>query len=278
MITVVTLTACFNRRNLTVSALSSLFSQTLPTDVSVQHVVVDDCSTDGTLQAINEMFPSVEVVEGTGKLYWAGAMLHGWKQVIQHCNYDYLFVYNDDASFFPDALANLLRTSFSIADQENFNGHLIAGSFLDSSKQFLTYGGLKKSSFWHPLRFSRVKPDLLHPVLLDTINMNGCLISRSAIDRVGFLSEYFIHHGADYEYGLKLRRHGGVVLLAPGFIGICDLNLPLDINSLPYIKRCKYLLGPKGEPIMQRLKYCFRYGGFFWPFIFILPYLRLLRL
>ena len=275
---IITLATCFNRREKTIRALSSLFSQSLTHDVKVSHFIVDDGSTDGTSDAISQLFPTVNLISGTGQLYWAGGMLYGFNNAIKSLDYDYLFVYNDDVVFYADALQTLLSTSLNHLEHGNYDAHLIAGSFLDSAFHHLTYGGIKKCSSWHPLRFSRVMPDPTCALLVDSINMNGCLISRAAIEKVGFLSSYFIHAGADFEYGLKLRKEGGLCILAPGFIGVCDLNKPINLGAMSYIQRCSYLLGPKCQPIMQRLHYYRRHAGLFWPFFFILPYLRLLKL
>ena len=70
---------------------------------------------------------------------------------------------------------------------------------------------------------------------------------------------------------------GGAAVISPGYVGICDANPEININKLPFSQRLKFLLSPKGQPLLQRFLYYSRHGGIFWPFLFLLPYLRLLR-
>jgi len=272
---IVTLTTCFNRVDSTIRALKTLHQQRLPDSAFFSHYLVDDGSTDGTSEIITSLFPSVNIIHSPGNLYWAGGMRFGWSTAIQSLDYDFLFVYNDDVVFFENALAVLIDTFYNVST--NASPAVIAGSFLDSSRSYLTYGGVRQSSFWHPLRFSRVDPDLTAPLYVDTINMNGCLISHSIIDKMGFLASYFVHSGADFEYGLRLRANGCYSMIAPGFIGICDTNSAPNINQLCYRDRLQFLLGPKGQPMHQRYQFYSKYAGLFWPILFLLPYLRLLR-
>lgn len=274
---IVTLTTSYNRKELTLKALGSLALQKLPINTSIAHYLVDDACTDGTVEAVTKFFPTVNIVSSDGDLFWAGGMRFGWYEAVRHLDYDYIFVYNDDGIFFSNALTSLLETAVLLRGSGEPHEHIISGSFLDSTGRFMTYGGVKRSSAWHPLRFALVKPYSKHYRFVDTVNMNGCLISREAVDCVGFLSEYFIHSGADYEYGLKLRSCGGVAVISPGFVGLCDANPIINVNKLSYLERLRYLFGPKGQPLRQRLIYYYKHGGIFWFFWFVLPYLRLLR-
>jgi len=112
----------------------------------------------------------------------------------------------------------------------------------------------------------------------ETLNMNGALISRGALDAVGFLSDYFVHSNADFEYGLKLRKEGGQVLLAPRHIGRCAMNPvsltnPTDAPDL--LAALKMLRDPKREPVGQRFRMYRSHGGWLWPLFFVSPYITI---
>ena len=270
---IVTLASCHNRRASTLAALTDLHAQVLPAGVEVGHVIVDDGSEDGTAAAANEAFPNVVVLPGSGQLYWAGGMRFGWEQYASHQAFDYLFVYNDDARFDATALSDLLNVA-----ESQVGSFVVVGSFLDLDEKQTTYGARRRSSRWHPFKFGRVvEPDGAIQDA-DTLNMNGALISRGALETVGFLSDYFVHSNADFEYGLKLRKAGGRVLVAPRHIGRCALNpasriTPLDAPSLR--AALKMLFDPKREPVAQRLGLYRRHGGWFWPLLWIAPYLTI---
>lgn len=271
---ILTLSTCHNRRAQTVSALRDLNLQLLPQSAILDHFLVDDGSTDGTEKAIRAEFPDVKVLRGTGELYWAGGMRFGWERAIKDREFDYLFVYNDDARLEPDALACLLD-----AAQSTQAPCVVAGSFQDAEGRRTTYGGRRRSSRWHPLKFGELVEPNDAVQQADTLNMNGALISRSALDAVGFLSDYFVHSGADFEFGLKLRKAGGEVLVAPRHIGRCEFNPRSEVmpqDALTLTEGWRRLFDPKREPFRQRLAYYRNHAGWLWPVRLVMPYLTFL--
>jgi len=271
---IVTLTSVRNRIDHTLTALSDLHEQALPLDVSLAHVIVDDGSTDGTGEAVRRDFPDVEIVAGDGQLYWAGGMRFGWVKCVSRKGIDYLFVYNDDVRLEPDAISCLLEAAASQNEP-----HVVVGSFLSMNGQETTYGGRWRSSRWHPLKFAKIVEPNGTLQEADTLNMNGALISRSALSKVGFLSDYFVHAAADFEYGLKLRKADGKVIVAGQHIGRCDLNpasIILPEHSEKLADSLRQLFDKKREPLRQRLKYYYHHGGWLWPVFVIAPYLTIL--
>lgn len=275
---IVTLATCHNRRVKTLSALSDLHAQKLPRSVTVEHVLVDDGSTDGTTKAVGKQFPNVEIVQGTGDLFWAGGMRHGW-EVVSGKTFDALFVYNDDVHLEKDALLRLIETSQQFIRDGGVAGHAVVGAFRsDDAFMSTSYSGAVRSSWWHPLRFKRVHPPVLGYKQVDTLNMNAALIRHAALTKVGFLSDYFVHRGADFEFGIKLNKSGGAVILASNYIGVCNRNQYENnfLNHCPTLYDCYcWLLDIRREPIRQRMKYYREHGGLFWPLLWIAPYISL---
>jgi GT2 family glycosyltransferase len=268
---IITLATCHNRAGSTLAALSDLHEQVLPEDVCLSHVIVDDGSTDGTSESVGKAFPGVEIVQGNGNLFWAGGMRHGWEQAISGGDFDYLFVYNDDVRLNVSAISCLLEASKNLQQAS-----IVVGSFLGDDGLTTVYGGRRHSSRWHPLKFAEiVEPDgTLQQA--DTLNMNGALISSAALATVGFLSGYFVHSGADFEYGLKLRKSGGIIVVARDHIGHCALNP--DSTFLPQYSETlsgslTLLFDQKREPFRQRWCFYRQHGGWFWPILWISPYL-----
>jgi GT2 family glycosyltransferase len=85
--------------------------------------------------------------------------------------------------------------------------------------------------------------------LCDSINGNIVLVPRAAEEQIGALDPAYTHFFADGDYGIRARKHGLPVLLAPGHLGECKLN-PLDGSSfdpkLSVRDRWRKLFGPKG--------------------------------
>lgn len=273
-----TLATCHNRKDSTITSLGDLHHQSLPEDITLQHTIVDDGSTDGTSEAVRLRFPNVEIIQGDGNLFWAGGMRYGWEQSVKHRQFDYLFVYNDDIRLNHNALKHLISTSSYYLSINGAHAHAITGAFTDGSGKATTYSGAVKTTFWHPFRVQRTEPPEKGYKLVDTMNMNGALISQAALLAVGFLSDFFIHGGADFEYGLKLNNAGGQVLLASGHIGYCDRNSTEGTELEPGIslaERYRRLLSAKRQPPLQRLQYCRKYSPCFWPLLWASPYVQL---
>jgi GT2 family glycosyltransferase len=274
---IITLTTCHNRREKTLQALRDLHTQYLPEGVIMSHTIVDDGSIDGTSDAVKKDFSSVEIIQGDGSLFWAGGMRLGWNSSVKYKSFDYLLVYNDDVRMSLDAVERLLKASKKFLDDGGSAALAVVGAFKDD-EDLMSYGGVMRSSWWHPLRFERIQPPKMGYIQVDTMNMNACLITNAALNKVGFLSDYFKHGGADYEFGLKLKKSGGTVLLISGYVGRCqrnDVENYLKERDLTLRERYKCLLGVKGQPISQRKEYYKSHGGPLWIIFFLLPYLTL---
>ena len=82
MKTVAVLIAAYNRKQTTLSCLNSLQALQLPGDVKLEIFLTDDASTDGTAQAVCNLYPQVHLLHGTGSLYWAGGMRYTWAKAL----------------------------------------------------------------------------------------------------------------------------------------------------------------------------------------------------
>lgn len=271
---IVALTTCHNRREKTLQSLKSLYGQKLPLGVSFEVTIVDDGSTDSTTLAVKENFPNVEILQGNGSLYWAGGMRFAWEHSVRHKNFDLLFVYNDDIRLKQNALAHLIEIIYSVYRNEDLL-HVVTGAFTDQSGQYTTYGGLINNCWWHPLRFQRVDP-IGKPQKVDTLNMNAALITSETLAEVGFLANYFKHNGADYEYGLRVRKAGGTIWLSSNSIGWCDRNSKETIyeSNISLKERVSRLFSLRGHPVSQSFRYYYDHGGVFWLILWLGLYLR----
>src|SRR5579875_4150500 len=80
---VAVLMTCFNRREQTLRCLQHLFAQTALTQISLHVVLLDDASTDGTAEAVREAFPDVQLMRGTGQLYWNRGMRMAFAEALR---------------------------------------------------------------------------------------------------------------------------------------------------------------------------------------------------
>lgn len=281
---IIALATCHNRKKLTLRALSSLHEQALPPGCKLEVCLVDDGSTDGTTDAVRSNFPDVHIIQGTGDLFWAGGMRHGWDLYVKDQDFDYLLVINDDITLFSGALKSLI-SSVSILRTDGVASFAVSGAFSHPDTGETTYGGVIRSSSWHPLKFRKIAPNGQLQECA-TINMNCTLISKAALDLVGFLSADFVHKAADFDFGLRLAKAGGFVALSPEYVGECETNTEqgsprergIDLGT-----RWARFFSPKGGGQFSfRLLYYRRHAGFLWPFYLLLSYagapIKLVRL
>jgi GT2 family glycosyltransferase len=261
--------ASYNRRSQTVACLTSYYTQDVGSNVTLAAVLVDDGSVDGTAQAVRDQFPEVQVVVGSGNLFWAGAMALA-EQVALAQDPDYLLWLNDDVVLDPDALRRLIETASREPD-----GCIAVGALREPATGEVTYSGVRRRGR-HPFRLDRVAP-ADEPVKVETFNGNVVLVPRLVATRIGPIDGALVHASADFDYGLRAADAGVPNLLAPGIIGTCALNPygePWLDRSLPVRQRLRHLLGPKGFPPRARARYLMRHAGPAWFLYWLAPYIR----
>lgn len=274
--TVAVLMACYNRRDNTLAALTAVHTQEHRLPSSVQIYLLDDNSSDGTASAVQERFPQTRILKGDGNLYWNGGMRSAFQEAMKN-DHDYYLWLNDDTHLYPTALDTLLCTASWVVghDRESF---VVVGSIKDPETGQHTYGGLVRCSRWHPLKFCPIPPtDVPQPC--DTMNGNCVLVPRAVAQQVGNLSADFTHGGGDIDYGLRARRLGCSLWVAPDYLGVCPRNSRegtwLDPN-LPLLDRIRKMIGAKGIPPAEMLVFARRHAGPLWPLFWLLPYRRIL--
>jgi GT2 family glycosyltransferase len=241
-------------------------------DVELQVFLVDDGSTDGTSAAVRREFPNVRLIEGTGQLYWTGAMLRADADAWS-ARPDLLLWLNDDVELRPDGVRILLDTADS-TDRKA----IVVGAVADPTTQQSTYGGYGRSDPHQPLRIRRVEPTGSIESL-DTMNGNVVLVPGAIREAIGTLDARFSHNMADMDYGYRTSRAGWRVVLAPEFVGNCTLNKSKAKWRDPSVAlraRWAAILSIRGLPPKEWLAFTRRYYGWRWPRYFLSPYARCL--
>jgi len=104
----------YNRREFTRGCLASLHKQDMKDFTAV---VVDDASTDGTSEMIQNEFPETVVLHGDGNLWWVKGTNKGIRYALDVCQPDdYVLTLNDDLVVSPDYLSSLLGAARSHPD------------------------------------------------------------------------------------------------------------------------------------------------------------------
>jgi GT2 family glycosyltransferase len=275
-VSIAVIITCFDRYRKTLSCLDHLFKQEGLNECGLSVYLLDDASMDRTIEAVQSQYTNVILLHGNGHLFWNRGMHNAWQKAFES-NYNYYLWINDDTMLVPQALSCLLSTHHKLS-QLGHSESIIVGSTQDPDTRDFTYGGIIRTKFWHPLKFTPIAPSQ-EPIQCATMNGNCVLIPRAVAQKVGNLDPVFTHSMGDFDYGLRARQHGCSVWVAPGYLGTCSLNSNQntwqDIN-VPLGARLQKVKQPKGLPTQEWRLFARRHAGPFWYIYWVSPYIRLL--
>jgi GT2 family glycosyltransferase len=296
------LICCFNRKAQTLACLEHLCQQqVVPAMPFTLDIHLLDNGNDGTLQAVLEHFPQVNVMQGQADWYWNAGMRHLWLQTIDE-QHDFVLWLNDDVMLDTDAITRLL-INFQLQqsiDQQNIaqGAGLTVGSQIGAIigamrepmvgdraeitaevvAAEVSYGGRNRLSSWHPTAFGPLIPISTENVECDFINGNFCLVPRAAIAKIGILSSDYSHGMGDYDYGHRLKQAGFRLVVAAGSYGECashPFTSSIYNADLPFRARLARLSRPNVlPPTSEWRRYLRLYGGPIWPILWLKTYMR----
>ena len=264
-VTIDVLMTCYNRCEQTISCLNSLFQ--FETDsLKFEVYLVDDGSQDSTKEAVSINFPKVNIIEGSGVLFWAAGMALA-ESSIRNPSAWTLWL-NDDLTLNPETL------NFSKLLANTDENCISIGQISDRLGNFL-YGGT--------FQFGILK-DNLKSVQLEshgnrepkTFNGNFILMPLSVRRKIGPIDGGFSHGYADMDYGLRAKKIGIKIQIIPGYIaqslGTTEYGVtPERISFNQLIK------SPKGQPLNDQIRFFRRHAKFTWIIYVLIPFLRILK-
>jgi GT2 family glycosyltransferase len=270
------LLVCRNRRDTTVAAIRRLREQSRATPYTV--VLFDDASGDGTVEAVLAEDPDAVVVHGDGRAFWNGGLFRAWQRALELPVGAFLWL-NDDVALDPDAFVRLAEAWETMRARGGDDAFIIAGATRGSDGT-ITYGGLRRTPSPFAFRLASVAPgDALAEI--DTFNGNIVLVPRAVAERIGINDPAFHHNLGDMDYGLRARRAGLPVMLAPGTLGCCEANTAkqergFGAAGLPLREQWRKVNTHHGLPFASWWHFTRRHSGGWFPLHFLLPYRKLI--
>ncbi len=267
------LLTCHDRRADTLACLKSLYACRLPAKISLEPIVVDDGSTDGTSEAVRALYPDATLVEGDGRLYWNGGMRVAMQAALGG-RYDFLLWLNDDVLLDQGAIATLLETHGRVT-AEGAKDAIVVGSTCDAARRHVTYGGQIKTRGVRRRRLALAEPGD-KPLLVATMNGNCVLLPAAVAGKLGNLDPAFTHGLGDYDYGLRATKAGVKVFVCPGYVGICERTprpeLPERIRASIRAQLAQ-VSNDKNLPYRAWFTYTRRHSPYLWILNWPRPYL-----
>lgn len=212
------LLTCHNRKEQTIHCLEALHCSNFPIGFDFQVYLVDDGSSDGTSNAILEIFPTVNIIKGNGNLYWNQGMRLAWNSALTGVTPDFFLWLNDDTYIDENAVLHLFECYNEYISMNSMEA-IIVGSCRDRVDQDKYSYGLRKNHV-------KIIPNgkIQNGNLL---NGNLVLISKAVYTQLGILSNSYTHAMGDHDYGLRALENGIELITSKIYIATCASNIGL---------------------------------------------------
>jgi GT2 family glycosyltransferase len=216
----------WNAKAFVENCLESLLTSDKP--VSTEIVLVDNASTDGTPELVEERFPDVTLLRNDRNLGFARANNIG----IAHSRGDYVCLVNSDVTFPFECFAPLLSFMSEHPAIGLSGPKMIAPdgeTTRRSTMQFPTLWNLFCRALALDAVFKRsrlfgglLQKDFAHDTISDVEVLNGWfwLVRRCALEQVGLLDERFFIYGEDIDWCRRFHESGWRVVFNPAAAAI----------------------------------------------------------
>jgi GT2 family glycosyltransferase len=254
----------WNAKAFLLDCLKSIESQSF--DGSLEIIVVDNASSDGSPQAVRENFPAVTLICNEHNYGFARANNIG----IRASSGEYLFLINSDVIVRENCFEKTIR--FMQARPEvGLLGPKIVGANGSVQRSCMGY-----PSLWNSLTRALALDSLFpksklfgghlltfwaHDEVRAVDVINGCfwLLRRRAMDEVGLLDERFLIYGEDIDWCRRFNQHGWQVVFFPDaeaihYGGGSSANAPvrfyLEMQRANYQYFAKHHPGPASQAFL----------------------------
>jgi GT2 family glycosyltransferase len=200
----------------TLACLESLYRTDYP-DVRV--LVLDNASLDDSVahitrwaarnQGLFKTHPAPELIPLDANLGFAGANNVGLKRMLADSRSGYAWLLNGDAVVSPDTLSRMVALAASDATIGMVGSKILRH---DAPETLETAGG-GTISLWsgmaHSIRANTARKALWpDPPRMDYVAGTSMLVTRAAIERVGFMDERYFLYAEDADWSIQARRGG----------------------------------------------------------------------
>lgn len=244
---------CYNRVETTLRCLRLLFAQEMPAGWALDVWLVDDASPDGSGEKVKAEFPQVNVIRGTGKLFWCKGTRLAWDTAAAAKDYNGYLWLNDDVVLASDAIMGLVKDVEATKDSA-----ILIGAFRRSeTDDWIAYGVGGSDA-------RRLRPNGKPQKTTGVMSGNFVYVPKSVFRKIGPIYGGYSHCFGDHDYGCLADRSGVARYLCSQTVGICPQQPERyhhKLKSLSVLGRIKVLFAPKGFSIRDNFIYKYRNFG-----------------
>lgn len=199
-----------NRRVDTLACLNSLGKSTYSNQ---RTIVLDNASTDGSKQIIEEQYPEVQIISLEDNRGYAGNNNVGIDAALTQ-GADWVFVLNEDIILAPDCLDELIKVGES-NPKIGIVGPLV---YHDDEPEIIQSAGGVIDNFWQSMHIGQNQVDChqfpnARPV--DWISGCAILVRREVIEEVGALDARFFYYWEEVEWCMRAKENSWQIWHVP---------------------------------------------------------------
>lgn len=210
----------FNTRDMTIDCLQSLLDH--KGALNLQIIVVDNCSSDGSSDALRQKFPQIDVIDSPTNGGFAFGNNIGFEQAVGR----YVLLLNPDTRVH----AGGLETAVQHMDHNRKVGVVGPKVLLDNGDQqssmihflsltqlfwiiFIPSLWMRKTSLFGDLRYAGLSRDQAN----DVDAVSGCfmLARRNVLEQIGGLDQRFFMYGEESEWCFRINKAGWLTRYLP---------------------------------------------------------------
>jgi GT2 family glycosyltransferase len=227
-ISVASITVATNAAEVLSKQLDALISQSFPLD---EIVVVDNGSTDSTVKMVRNRYPQVTVIELGQNLGVGGAFSAGLSYAGLDKKYDWIWLFDEDSVPENDGLEQLLK-GYALGERLERKIGVVACA-ATHGESGLSYPGL----LWRE-RLVLPPTEVLQQAIwfVDGTISSGTMVRREVVENVGLPRADFFMDFVDFEYSLRIRRHGYEIAIVRDSVLHHTLGIPRVFKFLGYKK------------------------------------------
>ena len=221
MKTVAILIPVFNHLEYTKQCISNLDKYVHDTDqVKYEVIIIDDGSTDGTKQWLEELDNPPSIVEGDGTLWWSGGINTGAKYAIENLKSDYVLLWNNDIECEKNYFSYLSNLILELKPYDIIGSLILYKDEFDkvwSNGGFMIHSLGARGFIDKGRTVGKIKAKKR---TVDWITGMGTLIPVNCIEKIGYWdNNQFPQYYGDLEYtyrakkaGFNLEVHKGLII------------------------------------------------------------------
>ncbi len=184
--------------------LSKCFESLDKSKISLHIIAIDNNSSDGSAEYLQEKFPHVELICSSENIGFARGNNMGLKRALE-LDADHVFLLNQDAWINTNTISELLSASYNNIDYGILSPIHFSSQELSLEKQFLQFlSDQNTEQFINDCYFGKLQS------IYETkyIHAAAWLITRACLNRVGGFDPLFYHYGEDDDYMQRAKHFG----------------------------------------------------------------------